>query len=770
MGVASTTGLVSGINFDDIVGKLLDLERRPITLLDQRKTSFQTTSAEFSNLSIQISSLRTQSVSLSSLASFNYNSVAVTKTTAGVEAVSATVDRTAVAGTSKVKVLQLAQARSLAAQGFVDADTTAVASSSGTFSFRVGAAGKTTSVAVSETTTLTQLRDAINAANGDAVASIINDGSGSNPHRLALTAKQSGSANTITISANPTTLDFTNKKVEAAYAASTNSFAGTVSSNAGNNYTGTTSKSVVVNIVSAGAAGAATYKYSVDGGVTYLGANGATYNGSNAVTTQGALTNYIDGAATSNSTNEGVQIAFGAGTLAADDTFTVDVFNPSLQSAQDAVIQVGSLTYTKPSNTIADAIQGVTLNLLKTVTSETVDVTVSTDPSTITSGITKFISAYNATIKYLNDQSSFDPKAGPAKPLLGDSTVALLKRQLQALVTGAVPGAGTAVNSLSVLGVSTNKSTGQLTLDESKLNAVLADSLRDVTRLFVGIGVPSHTGVTYAGKTADTQPGTYAIEVLTAPTKATVTGGSVVPSGGIAQAETLTVSLNANATQAGSAPVAVRVSLTAGSTISDIVSALNGAFATAGLAASASNNGGRLQITATKYGDDYRLTAFSDLADDGNQSGIGTTVLTSTGVDISGRIGGHKATGIGEVLTSASGFGESGLSVSAPVAATGSFGTVAVTSGIADRAARLLDAATKAGGSIQARVDGLAKSIEDVDRDIARKTRQLASQETRFREQFQRLEALLGQFQTQSQALSNSLASLSNLAVSISRR
>lgn len=770
MGITSTVGLSSGINFDDLIGKLLAVERRPIGILEQRKTSFEKTIAAFSALRITLSDLRAKATALSSLANFNDKAVTWTKASSGADLLTATADRTAAPGTTAVTVLQLAQAHAVAAQGFVDQNTTPIASGSGTFTFKVGQAGKTTSVEVTASTTLTQLRDLINAAGGDATASIINDGSGSNPYRLVLTSKNSGAANTITISSNPTTLDFTNKKVEAAYAAPTNSFAGTVSSNAGNNYTGSTNKTFLVKIVSGGAAGTATYTYSTDGGITWLGANGTTYTGSNAITTQGSLTNYIDGAASSNSANEGVQIAFGSGTLAANDTFSVDVFNPTLQSAQDAVIRVGNLTLSRTSNTVADAIQGVTLSLIKASSTETVDVTVSAQTGAIKTMVKDFVSAYNEVMKNLNDQLSFDPKIGTAKPLLGESTALNLKRQLQTLVTSQVPGASPVVNGLGKLGVSSNKSNGQLSLDEGQLEAMLSSRRQDVARLLVGLGVASHSAIEYVGKTSATQPGTYAVEILSPPAKAAVTGGTAVPSGGIAQSETLTVSLYTNATNPSDSPLSTTVSLPAGSTISAIVNAINSALAAKGIAASASNTGGKVTITASRYGANYKLVVFSNRADDGNQSGIGTTPLTSTGADVAGRINGHKATGLGETLTSASGFAESGLTVKAAVATAGSYGTVTVSSGIADRMVSLLDAAIGAKGTIQTRTDGLSKSLADLDADIARQTKRLATIESQYRARFERLETLLAQFQTQSQALSSALSSLDNLSRMIARR
>ena len=148
MGITSATGLISGINFNEVVSQLAELESRPIQLLQSKKANLQTVSAELSTLGVKLSGLQSAASSLSSLSNFNASSISVTKTTAGVELLSATVDSTAIAGTSQVQVNQLAQAHSIAAQGFVDDDTTAVASAAGTFKFKVGTAGAVTSVNV----------------------------------------------------------------------------------------------------------------------------------------------------------------------------------------------------------------------------------------------------------------------------------------------------------------------------------------------------------------------------------------------------------------------------------------------------------------------------------------------------------------------------------------------------------------------------------------------------------------------------------------------
>ncbi len=771
MGITSATGLISGINFNEVVSQLAELESRPIQLLQSKKADLQTVSAELSTLGVKLSGLQSAASSLSSLSNFNASAISVTKTTAGVELLSATVDSTAIAGTSQVQVNQLAQAHSIAAQGFVDDDTTAVASAAGTFKFKVGTAGAVTSVNVTTSTTLVQLRDAINNANGSVNASIINDGSGSNPYRLVLTANDSGAANAVSITENPTTLDFTNKKVEDVFAKATNSYAGTVSSNSGNNYTGSTNKTYLVEIVTGGDPGTATYKYSVDGGITFLGSDGNTFvAGGNEITTPTSLT-------TVGANTEGVQISFGAGsgTLVAGDQFTIDVFNPTLQEAKDAVIEVGSLTISKSSNTISDVIQGVTLNLLQAGSStDTIEVKVSEDTSGIKEKIDGFISAYNDVIGYLHDQLSFDPvnpESSTPKPLLGDSTAILLNRQLQNFIGSTVPGASSGLNSLATLGISTDRDTSEISLDDSKFQAALAASLTDVTRLFIGIGVPSNSQIEFVSKTDATDPGSYGIVINTAPTRSTVLGANTVPTGGITTQETISVSFFTDATTAASTPTTAQITAAAGSKINDIVNALNSEFATKGLAVSASNSSGKIQIRADEYGDDFKIQVLSTATSPTNQSGFSNTVVEDTGVDIAGTINGFKANAKGAILTSGSGFGEDGLSIRAEVTTTGNFGTITVSSGVADRMANLLSFVNDTtNGTLKIRQDGLADSSKDIDEQITKKQIAVEAFRQRFLAKFQRLEVLLGQLQSQGNALNAGISSIQNLQGQINNR
>jgi len=765
----TSTGLVSGINIDSILAQIQSAEQKPILQLQSRQSGYQSQISALLALSGKLSTFAAVATSVDNPANFNTRTASVTKTSAGVSLLSATVGTTATNGSYNLTVKQLAQAQKKASQGFVDQNTTAVASAAGTFKYKVGTSGTEYSVTVSSSTTLQGLRDAINSSVGSATATIINDGTGSNPYRLVLTANTSGADNTITVTNNDTTLDVTNKKVEAAYAFTTNSFSGTVSSNAGNNYTGTTNKTFLVEIVTGGAPGTAKYKYSIDGGITFLGNDGVAYDPTKtgtqagaAIKAESALTEIDD----TGDTNEGVQIGFGSsGTLAAGDKFSVDVFNPELQKAQDAVINIDNTTLTKNSNTITDAIQGVTLNLLQVDASNAVTLTVTSDSSGLSDKIKNFVSAYNEVNKFLNDQFAFDPKIKKAGTLLADATVRAVQSLLKRIVTGSIPGLSSGKSNLSQIGITSDGKTGVLSVDDSKLSAAITSDPDGVKRLFLGLGTATNSAIRFVGLGNKTGAGTYGIAISIAPQKALLGGVSDatfqdLSSVGLTNAEFLSFISSNNYTAASPTTTAFSITLTAGSKINAIVSALNSTFESKHAALSASNDSGRLKITSTDYGKDIRFTVVSDQAGS-TQTGIGSVGLTAQGVNVAGTINGHTATGNGNVLTSGSGFAEDGLRISTETTTTGLFGTIAVSRGVGDRlVASLADYTDPTSGIFIGKTNTLQGTVDRISTNITKINDRIAKEGVRLRAQFVRLENLLGKFQATSNFLTNQLSKL----------
>jgi len=385
----------------------------------------------------------------------------------------------------------------MASQGWADTGTTAIASGSGTFTFSVGS-GDDVDIAIDENTTLVDLRDAINAADEGVTATILNDGSATNPYRLVLTADDSGEENTITIDDTDTLLNFSTKSIEAAWADPDNVY-NNGSITASGTYTGTANKTYLIEIVTGGQNKDATYRVSEDGGVTW---------GSEIFQTDAKEEIYA-------TTPEGVEVEFTKGSpddFGVGDRFTIDVFNPTLQEAQDASIEVDNIIMTKSSNTITDVIDGVTLNLLDADSTETVTVTVSNNTTAVISEINDFVDAYNSALSLIDEQFQYDQDTNTSGPLNGDATLRNIQQQLRSIISTSIEGLSGDYVVLSQLGIKTG-SDGQLSINETELSEALTDDFVGVSKIFVSHGSATHTSVSYLSHTDDTQAGTYYIRI-----------------------------------------------------------------------------------------------------------------------------------------------------------------------------------------------------------------------------------------------------------------
>lgn len=174
-------------------------------------------------------------------------------------------------------------------------------------------------------------------------------------------------------------------------------------------------------------------------------------------------------------------------------------------------------------------------------------------------------------------------------------------------------------------------------------------------------GTTSDTDVTFLKGTVDSVAGSYAVAVTTAGEKANVTA---------ATAQTAALAANENLNINGTV-----VKLTAGMSQAQVIDKINEFSNQTGVKADNNGAGGATRLLSTDYGSAASITAVSDVANAANSSGIGTTALTDTGVDVAGTINGVAATGKGNVLTATSGAAK-GVSVSFAAASATSALTV----------------------------------------------------------------------------------------------
>ena len=153
----------------------------------------------------------------------------------------------------------------------------------------------------------------------------------------------------------------------------------------------------------------------------------------------------------------------------------------------DAQVKINGLTITRPTNTIADAVAGVTFTL-KDVGSSTV--TVAGDSGTLKGKIAAFVDAYNAAQDFINAQYKNDANGKPSGILAKDSTLRAVQNGLRSFTTTSASTNGGAFSSLADIGISRDEN-GKLKIDQDVLNDKLKTSLGDLRALFVGKADPA---------------------------------------------------------------------------------------------------------------------------------------------------------------------------------------------------------------------------------------------------------------------------------------
>ncbi|MEK7306757.1 MAG: flagellar filament capping protein FliD, partial [Nitrospirota bacterium] len=191
MGI-SVGGLSSGIDVDSIISQMISIERRPQVRLQVKEAGLQGKLTSIGAFNQALTSLQSAASSLRDISSLNTLNISSSDTTI----LTATAGGSVAPGTHQIEVKQLAQVQRLASTGFADITTTAVGT--GTLTIQVGTGTSGVVTIDSTNNTLTGLRDAINNSNAGVSASILNDGTN---NKLIITANNSGSGNTIKITA-----------------------------------------------------------------------------------------------------------------------------------------------------------------------------------------------------------------------------------------------------------------------------------------------------------------------------------------------------------------------------------------------------------------------------------------------------------------------------------------------------------------------------------------------------------------------------------------
>lgn len=190
MGIG-VSGLMSGLDTDSIISKLMDFERQPILLLKQKEAGYQAKITALGMVKSAMSELKSAVDSLKEDDGFLSYSASSSDT--GILDVTAGDD--ILPGTYNITVSQLALAQQKRSSAFSAPDTSI---GTGTITIQVGNQESIDIEISSENNTLNDIANAINEAEAGVTAGVINDGNGN--YYLTLQAQKTGTENSITFS------------------------------------------------------------------------------------------------------------------------------------------------------------------------------------------------------------------------------------------------------------------------------------------------------------------------------------------------------------------------------------------------------------------------------------------------------------------------------------------------------------------------------------------------------------------------------------------
>lgn len=149
--------------------------------------------------------------------------------------------------------------------------------------------------------------------------------------------------------------------------------------------------------------------------------------------------------------------------------------------ASNASLVVNGLTISSQSNTIEEAIQGVTITA--TATGDEQTVTVAHDTEAVRTALTGFVDAYNSLVTTTTKLTSYNSTTQVAGGLLGDSSLRGIQTQIRNALNTPVQGGTYSV--LSDLGI-TLQVDGKLSIDSDRMDTVLSGDITEISKFLAG--------------------------------------------------------------------------------------------------------------------------------------------------------------------------------------------------------------------------------------------------------------------------------------------
>lgn len=429
------------------------------------------------------------------------------------------------------------------------------------------------------------------------------------------------------------------------------------------------------------------------------------------------------------------------------------------EAAQDALVRIDGIDITSSSNTISDAIEGVTLHVHAAGEGKSVRVTAAFDHQAVIESISGFVSSYNELVTSINALTGVNPETNEAGPLAGDASIRSIATQIRRVIGSSFAEVNNGIVSLSDIGIDTRRN-GTLTIDAAELSRAVSNNLTELSKIFARAGSASDQLISFSDAADNTAAGSYAVFIDALASNGRYISAETNPGGkNITEGKNkLAIKVDGVTSETVSIPVALYAN---GNELADVIQRqIN---SDANLLRENKNVSveflrGHFVITSDTLGSRSRveiISADTDIRASGIDPGKGVD-----GVDAKGTIGGVEAEANGAVL---SGKGKAeGIKIEILGGNTGARGEVSFSLGVAEQLHTQLNALLGSGGLISTRTEGLNDRVEDINRQREQLSRRLAVSERRLVEQFSSLDSLLGRMRNTSEFLSNQLSGLPN--------
>ncbi len=772
-GINSIDGLVSNLDTSAIVEAIMGAERSRVELMQARQVAKTDQITVYNSISALLLGLKAKCSALALPSNFDKNRISVSDDSFITAAASGDV----ATGSYRISINQLARNHQIASQGFADSASTEIGT--GEVRIAVGDGSVSTIIVDSTNNTLRGLMMAINEADAGVSASVINDGSSSNPYRLLLTASETGSANQIDVTvelSGGTVPDFTGSSFDAPETLKWSSSATTILS--------------LGPTASYSGSGNKTYTFTIQGsGAQTIGSGDVIVDWTDEVNSGTIVVSQADTEVSLGSGDgaDGLSLTFSAGTLVGGDTFQVQGFSPLVQAAQDAKVSMGSaagggspITVTSPTNTLEDLIPGVTLSLKKMTDSNTPDVTVTAekDIAGVRQTIDDFLSQYNEVIKRIDEYLKYNSETKEAGTLQGDTTLISIQNRLRSLTSTVVNGLDSGYRMLADIGIRTSALGRLSVVNNSALTEALNDNLSDVMKLFTSWGKSTNPKITFLGSTnaskASSSEG-YDVDITQVATSGYLRGTTIAnPSDTplVIGGNNDTLKLRVDGIVSGEIVLTNRTY----NSFEDLAAELQNKIdrddriGTRGTKVSYVDTGdtGYLVLESSSFGSNAKVEIQAGITDSAFiDLGLAQGTVFA-GRDVSGTINGEEAEGLGRMLAGKAGNSTTdGLRLRIELEegdlAEGAEANLVVVKGVGSKFDDLLESLTKSSEGLLARRAGsIQKQIDYMDKRIEDEEERLATRKEALFKRFYELERLLNDFSAQGAFLETQLSQLSS--------